>query len=510
MKKIILSLALFFGIVHADISDGHFGTNQIFDVQYSWSGSTLNAYNFIAPYDMNFQHPSMSTGQYFAFFNSTTNPGTYGLGLYNANGTLATTLHNTGTLQAIGPDALFYIGSGFFGTVITTSEGFAYGQNGSFTNMDTSVTSSDTSSYTWASTVPLSAGQTASSTPSAPSAPTIVSTSTAIVASSSNTVNSSLPVLTTAVTSYTSSVSGNIQNIARNVTTTVTTPMTTTSSSFTRTTDNYSDASVVVTDGTVTSTSTSWNNVVATDSTLPTLSGRIDGISTLVSSNKLLNRTFVDDVKGIQFIKHDTTFKNGLTSSTEGITIGGDSILGKTKLGVNVAMFNTQMINADSKTVLVSLRNTKEFEKFTTKVSVNYASTDLTSSRTIGDFANASSTKGDDRFASMQIVGKSSFEPIIGYTVGNRSIDGYIESGSSVSALRFDDVKDRYDYVTIGAQKTIDVFTFKVLRSTDGISDYSISINKDFKDGAMNIQVQRLVLDLANDTSIKAGFKFKF
>jgi len=45
---------------------------------------------------------------------------------------------------------------------------------------------------------------------------------------------------------------------------------------------------------------------------------------------------------------------------------------------------------------------------------------------------------------------------------------------------------------------------------TDGISDYSISINKDFKDGAMNIQVQRLVSDFANDTSIKAGFKFKF
>lgn len=150
-------------LTNAAITDGKFGTNQIFDVQYYWSGDTLNASNFIAPYDMNFQHPTVGTGQYFQFFDSTTNPGTYGLGLYNSDGTLAQVVHDTGTLQAIGPDALFYIGSGFFGTVITTGAGYAYGSSASFTNMDQSVTATDTSSYTWASTTPLAAGETASS-----------------------------------------------------------------------------------------------------------------------------------------------------------------------------------------------------------------------------------------------------------------------------------------------------------------------------------------------------------
>jgi hypothetical protein len=150
-------------VAKADIADGQFSTNQIFDVQYYWSGTTLNASNFIAPYDQNFTHPTVTSGQYFQFFNSTTNPGTYGLGLYNSDGTLAQVLHDTGTLQAIGPDALFYIGSGFFGTVITTSAGYNYGDNASFTNMDTSVSGTDTTSYTWASTTPLAAGQTASS-----------------------------------------------------------------------------------------------------------------------------------------------------------------------------------------------------------------------------------------------------------------------------------------------------------------------------------------------------------
>lgn len=192
-SRVAVTLAVFLSSIlpaKADITDGHFSTNQIFDVQYYWSGTTLNASNFIAPYNMNFQHPTVGSGQYFAFFNSTTNPGTYGLGLYNADGTRAQVVHNTGTLQAIGPDALFYIGSGFFGTVITTSAGYVYGSSASFTNMDTSVTSSDASSYTWASTTPLSAGQTAGGGGSTP-APTYTAITSANVVSVTPTSNNS-------------------------------------------------------------------------------------------------------------------------------------------------------------------------------------------------------------------------------------------------------------------------------------------------------------------------------
>ena len=165
-NRVAVTLACLFGMAttaNAALEDGHFSTNQIFDVQYSWSGTTLNASNFIAPYDMNFSHPTVNAGDYFAFFPSTTNPGTYGMGLYNSSGTLIQTVHDTGTLQAIGPDAIFYVGSGFFGTVITTSAGYAYGDSGTFNSMDTSVTGADASAYTWASTTPLAAGETASS-----------------------------------------------------------------------------------------------------------------------------------------------------------------------------------------------------------------------------------------------------------------------------------------------------------------------------------------------------------
>lgn len=160
-----LVVALFLLILtktsNAAITDGKFGINQIFDVQYYWSGTTLNASNFIAPYDKNFQTVTVSSGQYFQFFPSTTNPGTYGLGLYNSNGTLSKVVHDYGDITALGNGAIFYIGSGFFGNVISTAQGYNYGASASFANMDTTITSSDLNNYTWASTTPLAAGQTA-------------------------------------------------------------------------------------------------------------------------------------------------------------------------------------------------------------------------------------------------------------------------------------------------------------------------------------------------------------
>jgi hypothetical protein len=143
------------------ITDGKFGINQIFDVQYNWSGTTLNASNFIAPYNKNFQTVTTTAGQYFQFFNSTTNPGTYGLKLMNSNGSQHSIVHDTGEITALGSGAIFYLGSGWLGNVITTSTGYNYGASASFTNMDTSVSSSDLNNYTFASSTPLTAGQTA-------------------------------------------------------------------------------------------------------------------------------------------------------------------------------------------------------------------------------------------------------------------------------------------------------------------------------------------------------------
>ncbi len=166
MKRLLLLLTFVCSNAFAAITDGKFGINQIFDVQYYWQGTTLYASNFIAPYDKNFNTVTVTSGQYFQFFESTTNPGQYGLKLMNADGTFNRVIHDYGDITALGSGAIFYIGSGFFGNVISTATGYNYGASATFTNMDTSVTSTDLNNYTFASSTPLAAGQTATPTPS--------------------------------------------------------------------------------------------------------------------------------------------------------------------------------------------------------------------------------------------------------------------------------------------------------------------------------------------------------
>lgn len=183
MKKILVSLLFVCSNAFAAITDGKFGINQIFDVQYWWNGNTLNASNFIAPYNKNFQTVTVSAGQYFQFFPSTTNPGKYGLKLMNSNGTQHSIVHDHGDITALGNGAIFYIGSGFFGNVITTAQGYSYGASASFTNMDTSVSSSDLNNYTYASSTPLASGQTAAPATPTPNWQTVNTNSNPVVIS---------------------------------------------------------------------------------------------------------------------------------------------------------------------------------------------------------------------------------------------------------------------------------------------------------------------------------------
>jgi hypothetical protein len=175
LKYIAVVSMLFCGTTaNADIKDGKFGPGQMFDVQYNWNGTTLNASSFTYIYSKDGQLSSTdysnitSNNQYISFFDSTTNPGEYGLAVYNNDGSVSRVLHDRGTITALGAEAIFYLGSGFYGTVIPTQQGYAIGASASFTAMDTSVDSNDLAAYNGGSTTPLAAGETASSAPPAP------------------------------------------------------------------------------------------------------------------------------------------------------------------------------------------------------------------------------------------------------------------------------------------------------------------------------------------------------
>lgn len=166
----------------AAITDLKLSTAQIFDVQWYMSGGTLYAsgFNYIyASVNYSTQTTSAarwtaaqtsdanSNGRYIGFFNSTTNPGTYGMAVFNSDGTKYKIINNTGTFVALANGAIFYNGNGMWGTLITTGQGYNNGQSGNWAVTQSNPTNSQLQAYTPPSSTPLAAGQTA-----APAAPT--------------------------------------------------------------------------------------------------------------------------------------------------------------------------------------------------------------------------------------------------------------------------------------------------------------------------------------------------
>jgi hypothetical protein len=509
LSKVAVTFAVFLLSilpVKADITDGKFGINQIFDVQYYWSGTTLNASNFISPYNMNFQHLpgctatscSIPSGSYFQFFASTTNPGTYGLALYNANGTVNTVMHNYGNITALGNGAIFYVGSGWLGNVITPSTGYNYGDNAQFTNMDTSVTAGDLSGYTWASTTPLAAGQTAGSgsTPtvvSTASGTPVVSTSTSAGITTSTTVDTAgTPTSVTTVTDSRGSQGDKELTITRNTTVvtttpvtrvvTDTTPVTTTTVTTPTTVTTYSDGSTTTTNGTPVTTTSTTNQVVTTTSTLNTVistsanqeyTTRIDqytvlaqtnSFANLLNSNDQLNRHViidgdlmfrgnVDSDRNVSFYtlgeRAGEYANDGYTISTSRYGFGLDKLVRNNwVIGLNVSRSSSNMSGNDASGNLykdmIALNSTNVIKNWIVSSQLGYSrnAIDATHSLPAFGYSNSSSTNGDDYWFTARLYTPDfrGLRPFVGGRVENNRRDAVAEAGSVLTAMSYDAV----------------------------------------------------------------------
>ena len=183
-NRVAVALAIAFGMANtaqADITDQPFGPNQVFDVQYNWAHSSnptspdfscysdpsscdvLNVSGLTTPYSsVTNNQPILTAVQYYKFFNSTTVPGTYGLAVYNADGTQAFIMHNTGNFHKATSAGMFYEGGGMYGTVLSPSAGYAAGSSASLAVGIGAPTAADLSGYTASATVVLAAGETPS------------------------------------------------------------------------------------------------------------------------------------------------------------------------------------------------------------------------------------------------------------------------------------------------------------------------------------------------------------
>jgi hypothetical protein len=183
MKQLLFLLFFVCSLAQAAITDLKLSTAQIFDVQWYISAGKLNASGFNYIYSsINYATQTASAarwtaaqtadagsnGRYIGFFASTTNPGTYGMAVFNSDGTKYKIINNTGSFRALADGAIFYNGNGMWGTLITTAAGYSLGSSGQFTVTQDYPTNTQLQAYVPPSSTPLAAGQTA-----APAAPAL-------------------------------------------------------------------------------------------------------------------------------------------------------------------------------------------------------------------------------------------------------------------------------------------------------------------------------------------------
>ena len=267
-----------------------------------------------------------------------------------------------------------------------------------------------------------------------------------------------------------------------------------------------------------TQTDTTWDNMSdgttqntqITTTELTPFEGRVDQIATAqdVVGSTLRNLDF-DNIEGIRM---DSKMKNGMTGSTKGAVVGGSKELengvtisgGFTRLGTDLSG-NDDTVKADTDVFAFGV------ERDNVQLEVRRANTDYTTTRTIGDFANESETKGADTSVAITYAPDTGkINPVFGYTRGKRTVDGYTETGSTQTARTVADSSEMYGYGTVGLRGDLGLVDFTAMHHTDGVNDISIGLEKDTGDVTWRIETTRSMTDLGNTNAISAGLVIKF
>ena len=319
-------------------------------------------------------------------------------------------------------------------------------------------------------------------------------TSTPVITYSDPVVDTDLPVLTQTQTTHDASETATVQTIDRETTTIVTTPM----------------EIITYTDGVETSRASTDSDVVTTVTDPGSFTGRIDQAATAqdVVGSTLRNLDF----NNIQGIRMNSKYNNGMGGSTTGAVVGGSKELengvtisgGFTRLGTGLTG-NGDSVDAETTAFAAGV------EKNNVKLEVRRAMTDYTMSRTIGDFANTGKTAGTDTSARIMYspeLGK--VQPVIGYTRGKRTMDGYEEAGSIQSARTVAETDEMYGYGTVGLRGDLGLVDFSVMHHTDGVNDISLGLEKDTGKVTWRVECTRSMTDLGTTNAISAGLVIKF
>lgn len=404
------------------------------------------------------------------------------------------------------------------GDILTANYAYIFGPS-AFDAADAAITAgagggADTSS--WGTLTDI--GSATDAATSGGSTPTLVSTVTETITSTSEAVSSTLPVLTAGITHHESSVADGVQTIARETTTTVTTPVEVTTTSFDRTTETYSDSSTVVTDGTATVTTAIRNDVVTTVTDPGSFVGRADQAQQMLGLNVAHGLGFAQGVAGGR-TSHSMAHGNSAETTQYGlghtfVTENGMSITG----GLNFA--NTTMTGTDGtgemSTTHFGARVGKALDgrDLTIGVEGNIANSSVNYTRTIGDFEAAGETAQSDMWGTLTVEKSTgAVRPWIGYTVGQRSTDGWTETGDIQAQVASLDSEERYNYASIGLNVEAGMFElgFSKAFDADDTTRLSIGIDKNINDKiAIGAGANRTIAGDNESTFLTAGLKISF
>ena len=327
-----------------------------------------------------------------------------------------------------------------------------------------------------------------------------------------------LPVLTQSQTTHDSSVAVGVQTIDRETTTIVTTPEERTRTATTTVVDTYSDGSTVTrTTGTATETETR-NNAVSTVTDPGAFTGRMDQATQMLDLNAHRNLGISDGITGGR-MSHDmgNGYSAESTIASVGMSFVADNGMIVSSGGHRV---DTDITGADStgnnSTTVLSLGASKHIDDKGVTVSgtINNADSDLSYSRTIGDFAAAGETTANDKWANVKIEKSAgSARPFAGLTFGNKTADAWDETGDVQATLSHTATDEKYRFATLGVNIDTGLITASIAKDF-GDSDamhMGVGIEKDIND-RFNIgaSVNRTQSGDNTSTMITAGINIKF
>ena len=348
--------------------------------------------------------------------------------------------------------------------------------------------------------------------------PTVVSEVTTDVVTTAEATHPTLPVLTAGITHHESSVAAGVQTIDRETTTTTTTPVLVTTTTTPTTVTTYSDGTETTTTGAATVTTAVRNDVTTAVTNPGSFVGRMDQAAAMLGLNVAHGLGFAEGIAGGR-TSHSMANGNSAETTQYGlghtfVTENGMSITG----GVNFA--NTTMTGTDGagemSTTHFGARVGKALDgrDLTIGVEGNIATSSVSYTRTIGDFEAAGETEQSDTWGTLTVEKSTgAVRPWIGYTIGQRSTDGWTETGDIQAQVTSLDREESYNYASIGLNIEAGIFDLGFSKAFDAADTtrLSIGIDKNINERiAISAGANRTMAGDNESTFLTAGIKINF